>query len=689
MSKYLSYEHAINYTVMILCAVMTLYVLTYPLQDPDTFWHLAYGRAMVEQGAFINHEIFSYTSQGVPLASHSQLAQVLLYLIWSAGGVTGLLAFKLSIGLATFAIIVVTARFFSVNKLFAPFLAMIVITAGMGRFVERPELFSILFQALIICCLFGYSRGFFTHRALWVLPPVLVVWDYLHGAIFGLVILLVFVAVETLKSVVLAKIDRVKSGWGGCVIEPKRLKELWLWTGITLFSMALHPNGLLVYRRFFRVTSNTQEYSVFAEWSPTLSSGLQFFWYWFCLAALLVLVLLTLRRIDLTALAIVLPFLYLSLKFNRATLAFCLAAVPLAAHCMALVYENLPRSSWKRWAAGLAGGVLLLAPPIYKEVYAPNAQKFGVGLNENAYPVGSTRFVRDLGLKGNMFNTDHSGGYLAFFAAPEQKIFHYNQPGEFTALSEYIHKPETRSRWNISYAIVRELMEYKMFEPEGFVPVYREPSGMVLLKPGGENDVLIKKYRIRYFDPTLSTEKLETLSKSPLAGRRLLEEMSIYLTYRADARIAWLLGKLLNTKNPETKMGFLERRPLLENALRQNRDSVALLLSLGNLDYRMQNLDKAAILFDEVLTLDGKNLSALLSRGYIHYDRKEYLDALELFRVAIDAAPKEPDAYYALGLAAYRYGDSALANNSFKTFVQLAPTSPYVGKAKGFLEKLR
>jgi tetratricopeptide (TPR) repeat protein len=349
----------------------------------------------------------------------------------------------------------------------------------------------------------------------------------------------------------------------------------------------------------------------------------------------------------------------------------------------------LERYPWQKWVAGFFGVLLLLVIPVYKELYAPHAHKFGVGINDNAYPVGSTRFIRDVGLKGNMFNTDHAGGYLAFFASPEQKIFHYNQPGAFTALTEYLHNPETRPRWNISYAIVREFMEYKMFEPDGFVPVYREPSGMVLVKPGGENDSLIKKYRIRYFEPTQSTEELEALSKNPIAARRLLEEMSIYLTFRSDARIAWLLGKLLNPDHLETKLTLRERRPLLESALRQNRDSVALLLALGNLDYRMQNLDKAAILFDEVLTLDGKNLSALLSRGYIHYDRKAYRDALDLFKVAIDAAPNEPDPYYALGLAAYRYGDSALANSSFETFVQLAPTSPYAAKAQGFLKKLR
>lgn len=45
---------------------------------------------MVEQGGFINHEIFSYTAQRAYLGSHSQLAQVLLYLVWVLGGVNGL-----------------------------------------------------------------------------------------------------------------------------------------------------------------------------------------------------------------------------------------------------------------------------------------------------------------------------------------------------------------------------------------------------------------------------------------------------------------------------------------------------------------------------------------------------------------------------------------------------------------------
>lgn len=667
------------------CALLALYGLTFPLQDPDTFWHLAYGRAMVEQGRFINHEIFSYTASGVYLGSHSQLAQVLLYLVWLGGGTKALLGVKLLVGAATFWIVLRTARLCALGWGGAASLALLVVMCGMSRFVERPELFSILFQAALILLLCGYCLGVYGVRALWAMPPVMVAWDYLHGALFGLIILLTVIGAETVKSVAASRF-RLPETWSRSVLPAQKLKELWFWGVVTLLAMVLHPNGLLNYGGIWRIADKTADFSMYGEWMPP-GFVAQFFWFWVCLGGAATLLVAFWRQIEPTSILLVCPFAYMALTYNRAAMAFALAAVPLMAQGGAALAERLGDKPWSRRALAALTLLLLAAVLFYKEKTVPDTFRFGSGLNETAYPVGSVRFVAATGVQGNMFNTDGAGGYLAFFGAPERKIFNYNQPGVFTALTEYVHKPASRGRWNIQYAIISLAEEYTMFKRDGFVPVYWEPNGMVLLKPGGVNDPLIEKYRIRHFEPLMSSERFDALSKNPRVAARLCEEMANYLQYRRDSRISALLGKYLHPTYvdiaPQT------RREWLTVALRENPDSVPLLFSLGETVYRQGDPAGAILSFNKALALDPENLHVMLSLGYAEYDSKNFKRAAEIFRQALARDQDYADAHYGLGLAALRMQDNGLAREAFERFLQLAPQSPFAGKAKKFLSEAK
>ncbi|MDZ4184065.1 MAG: tetratricopeptide repeat protein [Desulfuromonadales bacterium] len=681
------FDQSINWLIPVLCAVAALYALTFPLQDPDTFWHLAYGRAMVNEGRFINHEIFSYTAAGKYLDSHSQLAQVALYLLWSGGTATALLGFKLFVGLVTFLLVMRTAQLFAVARSSAAIVALLVILAGLSRFVERPELFSILLQALLLLILFGYGRGVYGVRVLWSLPVLLVTWDYLHGALFGLIILLTFMAGETVKTCLVPRF-RFLAGWCADSQPLERLQRLWCWGGITLVAMFLHPNGLLNYSVFWKIASDGAEFVMYGEWMPTQFIP-QFFWFWLFVGIVLFWSLFCYRRLDLTAALLVIPFLYLGLKYNRGTLALALAAVPLLAHCLSSVAKRTEVIRWRQGAILAITVVVLLAVPAYKEVYGPDIFRFGSGLNENAFPVGSTRFIADVDLPGNMFNSDGVGGYLAFFLGPQRKIFNYNQPGVFTALTDYVHKPESRSRWDIRYALVNDAKGYTMFLREGFVPVYREANAMVLLKPTAEQAAFIEKYRIRYFEPLKSVETLQALSQKPWAAVRLCEEIATYLTYRRDEKMAHLLATLLKPGHPDVQVDISQRRTWLEAARRENQENLALLQTLGIVAYHQKDLAQAEVFFDQVLSKEPDNIEVLLNRGYIDYDRKDYRKAAERFAKAVKLSPAGPEPHYALGLTAMRLGENALMQKHFEKFLQLAPNGSFADIARKYLSEGR
>ncbi len=554
-------------TVAVLsCLVVTLYLLTFPLQDFDTFWHLAYGRAMVESGSFINHEIFSYTAQGNFLGSHSQLAQVFIYCAWVIGGANALLGLKLLITTGVFFLIVATVRLFGVNAVTGAALALSVLTAGMSRMVERPELFSVLLQALLIWLLFRARRNGYTGRELWVLPLVLVAWDYLHGAVYGFVLVLTFAGAELLRAKLL---PRWKCRWGVGDTNTFGVKRLFLWLGLSLGVMLAHPNGLLNYSFFWRV-GTADDYRMFGEFmSPT---KLQFIPYWIFLGFALMLILWNWRHCDLSTIILSLPFLYLSLNFNRSVMAFCLAAIPAIAQALKPLSMRLGAAPRGRM---LGTGLLVLllgSVLLYKQFWVIDSFRFGTGVSGQVFPVGSARFVKERNLTGNMYNMNGFGGYLAYYLAPERKIFHYNQPGVFTDLFDYLHKPASHREWTIDYAIVGDALELNMFEREGFVTVYREPTAAVLVRNDDRNATLIQRYRVRTFGPLMSNEQLLARARYPATAQRLLVEISDYLAFREDRRVATLFIRLLQ-QSPGL-FNDAERTALLEPLRRYNSDSL-------------------------------------------------------------------------------------------------------------------
>jgi len=667
----------------VLFFVLAMFAIIFPIQDPDTFWHLAYGRSMVEQGAFINKEIYSYTARGSFLGSHSQLAQIVLYLVWCGGGIYGLLAFKMLIGAITFLLLVRIAKLLGVGTPGATALALLVILAGYSRFVERPELFSILFFSGMTLLLFGYRQGAFNARALYILPVGLVLWDYLHGALYGLVLLLLFTGGETLKKFVTSRYPNWKL-WCGDILTTKRLKTLWGWTVISLIAMSLHPNGIFNYSALSRISSHTAEYAMYGEFMPPRFIA-QFVWYWLLVLIVVGLAVACFRRLDLTALLVALPFMYLSLKFNRATLFFAMAAVPLMAQCSVVIQRRWASIPWWRWGqAVLAGGLLLMAP-LYKQVIGPDFARFGAGLNNIAFPVGSTRFVAGANLPGNMFNSNEIGGYLAFFLGPDRKIFSYNQPGVFTAQVDYAHRPETRQQWDINYAVISDINDYNMMFRDGFVPVYREPNAIVMLKKSAMNAALLARYQVRYFDPLKAPVALEQQSRVPDVGARLCEEISVYLTYRRDQKIAALLARLLKPDNQNVSVPLEKRRLWLEAALRENGESLQLLQTAGLVAYRQRDSATAGRYFDAVLLREPSDITALMNRGYIYYDHGDYTQAKAMFARVVAEADDLPDAHYALGLTAVRINDKDMMRQEFERFLQLAPNSPLAAKARQWL----
>ena len=77
------------------CAGLSAFFSYFPLTDGDIFWHLAAGREMIAHKHFLRVDPFSFTLQSPPWTDLHWLFQLIVYGLYTLGGYTALLGFKL------------------------------------------------------------------------------------------------------------------------------------------------------------------------------------------------------------------------------------------------------------------------------------------------------------------------------------------------------------------------------------------------------------------------------------------------------------------------------------------------------------------------------------------------------------------------------------------------------------------
>jgi tetratricopeptide (TPR) repeat protein len=672
-------------TVLLLFAAIAVLVI-FPLCDYDTFWHVAMGRAIVNTGHIVNEEIFSYTSYGTHFSNHEWLSQIILFLVYHQWGASGLIGFKVILTLAICAILYRTARMLGARPVVAALLCLFVVIAGLTRFRVRPQLFSFLFLVILQMVLYGYRAERFGKRALYVLPPLMVFWDFLHGAIYGLLFLGAFVAGESLTAVVRS---RYRSRLDVAALSSGRLRALWTWTGVTLIAMLLNPYGPRSYAIFTQfVKGSNLMVSLTVEFMPTPLKG--YLPFWFLLAATFLTLWWALKRIDLTQVLVFIPFGYLAVRYTRGMEAFNLVALPLVAVNTRQFFELKNRKETVKYVINALMALAVIASVAYAGYYkflAPrNKFSFGDGFDENSFPMGCVRFIKAVNLRGHMYNTDGFGGYLAYFVTPERKIFYYSHPTAFKAIEYYIHDPAALEKCDINYAVVGREEELDMFLRKKFVPVYWEPSGIVLVRNNEQNRDIINRYAIRFFQPLLSDTALRELAADRRVFPILMREMATYLSYRRDPRIADLFAYLMSRPNAE--LTGSERVSLLLSTETYNADNPRLLASVGMAYYRQKDLDHALVMFTRALSMDKSAEDIRLNLAYVHFDMRNFQEAAKEFERVLAKEPSNADAVYGLALTRYQMEEFGLARKLFEQYLRLVPEGTWAENARALMSTM-
>ncbi len=574
MLRTLFTENTTDRLALLIAWLFALVIVLHPIFDYDLYWHLANGREMIQSGRIISEEVFSFTHFGEKFENHEWLAQIIFYLIWQAMGPYGLLGLKLLITTIIVFLGYRTARALGSQPWLAALLCVFAVLAGFGRYIERPELFSLLNLTLISFILYGYRAGRFSQGILWFIPPILVAWNSLHGAVYGLAFLSIFVAGENIKHF-FPMLRREHAN------DQNELHMLNLCYALTMLAMLIDPFGLRSYGVFFRILGDTlgNEGNVttdILEYMPITILWRGFIPFICLLAWAALLALRHIRRIDITQLILLLFFGAIAIRYCRVTGVTSIVLAPVIASLMAIT----ARQSASRLRQALVITMMLLTTIFvvgysyivkFSNVASP-LFAFGYHLDDSYFPVGSVRFVQAVGLNGNYYNTGNFGSYLSYFSAPERKIFQYNIP-LFGNTGRFVNQPEELTRWNINYAFVSRPDELAILFPVNqWAQIYREPPGTTLvLRRTPQNQALIQQYEQHFFYPTDKTDALYTQAEDTRILPRMTEEIGIYLAFRKDQRIADFWAEIL-AANPDLRT-HPRIQQLLQQTLKYNNSS--------------------------------------------------------------------------------------------------------------------
>lgn len=404
--------------------------------DGDWWWHLRTGQLIWQTGAIPTTDPYSFTNAGRPWVVHEWLFELLSYLGFRALGYNGLSLVMALVFTATFTLHYLLLRALGAGRVLA---GLLVLWSGLLSFMlvtMRPQMFSYLFLAIELWCLYLYRAG--ERRAVWLLPPMFLLWVNLHGAwIMGLGTLALFIAGEWLNA---------RTRGERAVLRPA-LGALALGTA----AVAVNPQFLAIYLfplTFIGPGSATMKY--IQEWqAPNFHD---FIGYVFGLTVL-VLVLLGLRRprFDYTLALWTLAFTYLGFSALRHLPLFALVVLPVLAQQLPAAWRGPERPYRENRLTGLVNWLLTAGTvgAIATVILGNPLAQLGREPNLTSYPVAAVAYLRDHPGGGNLLNYDGWGGYLIEELYPTRLVFIDTRVDFYgrAFLEEYIAVARLQPNW--------------------------------------------------------------------------------------------------------------------------------------------------------------------------------------------------------------------------------------------------
>lgn len=461
------------------------------LREFDAWYHLKTGEYILKNLTIPRHDIFSYTASGAEWVTHSWLAEVFFYFVYSVGGFVALAAIAALFSVITYCLVLVLARRFGADTYVMLFLLF---TLPFFRvfplWIPRPQIFSYFFIVLEILFIEQYLKTK-NGKYLLFIPIIFLFWANIHASVvLGLAVLFGYIIFE--KKLILPALASIALSF----LNPNTYKVFTYQFEIREVAESLHVRewfSVLVYWNnpgtlfFFGILAAVNIFFLWLYFKSRTAENLRLFG---LVLGFSLLPFLSARHIAFFPL-VVFPFL-----------AAKLSSLPQARGLMEKISAGKLRV-----VCGLLGAVFILGAFLRmpKEL-----------VNIEILPVRAADFIGANKITGPLFNMYNEGGYLIWRFWPEEKVFIDGRSEVYrgTPAKDYLSIASLHGDWkmlvNEKYKINYALFSYRYdaalteqvfriiraFLDEGFKMVYLDDAHIVLLRDTEANKAVIKKFAI-------------------------------------------------------------------------------------------------------------------------------------------------------------------------------------------------
>ncbi len=378
--------------------------------EGDTWWHIVVGERILATHTWPTYDTYSFTADGSPWIAYEWLGELIMAGVSRLGGLRGLAVLLVMLSI-TFVLLLFYFSWLRCRKPLAAAMATAVVTPmAAACFTMRPQLFAYIFLLITLICLESFKQG--RPKALWILPPLLLVWVNTHGSyVLGIL------AIGLYWLCGLAGFR-----YGGLVAdrwtEVQRRQLLWVLLACSL-AVTLTPYGTQLAGYPFRYLAS-QPYiaQVFTEWQP-LELVSSFAWL-FVIFLLFTLFLQVISPVDypLEVMALLLFAAVETFAHARFIIFFALVYAPILA---TLLSGWLP--SYRPDEDHPVPNAVLIGTIICGIIgFFPSQAKLERTLAQT-YPRNAVEYLRQHEVNARTFNEDTWGGYLIRTLGSEHKVF--------------------------------------------------------------------------------------------------------------------------------------------------------------------------------------------------------------------------------------------------------------------------
>ncbi|WAH38113.1 hypothetical protein [Alicyclobacillus dauci] len=378
-----------------------------PISDPDTPWHIATGRFILQHHHIPTADPFSWSMLGQPWVTQEWLFEVVLAWLTQSFGFLGLWGLMVCLHTVTVLVLYRLCCFVSGDqRVFSAIAASLGVAAGLAFWVIRPQLVSYTMFAVFLWILSHVQRGHL--KMLWLVPPLVLIWANAHASVsIGIAMLLFEVLISFLPNI--GRLERAS-------LTPRSRLYLLLTAVVSVMVGLFNPN---TYHEFTYalLSNNSLMVNSINEWhSPNFHSEYYKYGVIPFLAGVFVLLIIRNKRIPMKYVLYFGACFALTLVYQRFMPYLAITGAPLIAIVTAdwlrglLNPSRLFRYVYAVLMLGVVADFVVQVPSLRGSVDAHFAT--------NAYPIDSVNYIKQHPVPGPMLNAYDFGGYLIYRDVP-------------------------------------------------------------------------------------------------------------------------------------------------------------------------------------------------------------------------------------------------------------------------------